>query len=376
MLGLADMVMRKSTNPLLLITVLAAGPLLAAEPGSSSTAVAKSSSKLSELFPDTVVAKGKGLEIKRSQVDDAMVGVKAQYAGRGQMLSQDDANRLAQQTLDGLIQAKVLANKATEAAAKETVTKRLDGYKTSAGGEEGLGRQLKAMGLTVDELRNKMNEQFTAQEVLERELKITVGDDAIKKFYDDNPSKFEQPEMVRASHILFSTKEPDGKKDVPDEKKAAKRKQAEDVLKRVRAGEDFAKLAKEYSEDPGSKDKGGEYTFPRGQMVAEFETTAFGLKPNEISDIVTTQFGYHIIKLSEKIPAKKAELAEVSPRIKDYLKLEQMKTKQQEAREYIAMLRKEADVEILDEKLKMSPEAALPPGHPAVASEKKPEPKK
>ena len=82
----------------------------------------------------------------------------------------------------------------------------------------------------------------------------------------------------------------------------------EGLLKRARAGEDFAKLAKEYSEDPGSKDKGGEYKFPRGQMVPEFEAAAFSLKTNQVSDIVTTSFGYHIIKLSEKIPAQKVEL--------------------------------------------------------------------
>ena len=81
----------------------------------------------------------------------------------------------------------------------------------------------------------------------------------------------------------------------------------EGLLKRARAGEDFAKLAKEYSEDPGSKDKGGEYKFPRGQMVPEFEAAAFSLGTNQVSDIVTTRFGYHIIKLSEKIPARKVE---------------------------------------------------------------------
>src|SRR5512140_3184294 len=95
MLKSANMVMRKTTKIVLLAAALAAVRLPAAEPASSSAAAAKTASKLSELFPDTVVAKGKGVEIKRSQVDDAMAGVKAQYAGRGQMLSQDDANRLA-----------------------------------------------------------------------------------------------------------------------------------------------------------------------------------------------------------------------------------------------------------------------------------------
>src|SRR4029077_13997828 len=126
-----------------------------------------------------------------------------------------------------------------------------------------------------------------------------------KKFYDENPAKFEQPETVRASHILLSTKDSSTNTELTDDKKAAKKKQAEDLVKRARAGEDFAKLAKEFSDDPGSKDKGGEYTFPRGQMVPEFEAAAFAMKTNQISDVVTTQFGYHIIKLIDKTPAHK-----------------------------------------------------------------------
>src|SRR5207245_5522008 len=130
-------------------------------------------------------------------------------------------------------------------------------------------------------------------------------------FYDENPAKFEQPEMVRASHILLNTKDTAAGTELTPEQKAAKRKQMEAILKRARDGEDFAKLANEYSEDPGSKDKGGEYTFPRGKMVPEFEAAAFSLQTNQVSDIVTTPFGYHIIKLSEKIPPHKVELAKV-----------------------------------------------------------------
>src|SRR5262249_35491684 len=200
--------------------------------------------------------------------------------------------------------------------------------KTRVGGEEALNRQLKAVGTTQDDLRNKMMDESTAQSVLERELNIKITDADVKKFYDDNPAKFEQPEMVRASHILIGIRDADGK-ELPEDKRAAKRKDAEAILKRARAGEDFAKLAKENSEDPGSTDKGGEYTFSRGQMAPEFEAAAFSLKTNEVSDIVTTQYGYHIIKLNEKIPAKKVELAKVSPNIKDYLAQEQMRKRQQ-----------------------------------------------
>ena len=137
--------------------------------------------------------------------------------------------------------------------------------------------------------------------------------------------------------------------ELSQEQKDAKRKQALDILKRARAGEDFAKLAKEFSEDPGSKDTGGEYTFPRGQMVPEFENAAFSMNTNQISDLVTTRFGYHIIKVLEKLPAKKAELAEVNSKIKDYLVQEAIK---KQLPDYYAKLKKDANVEILDEKLK------------------------
>jgi peptidyl-prolyl cis-trans isomerase C len=226
--------------------------------------------------------------------------------------------------------------------------------------------------MTPANLRAKLTEEATIQTVLERELNINITDADVKKFYDENSSKFEQPETVRASHILLMTSDPKTKAELSADQKAAKHKLAEDLLKRARAGEDFAKLAKEYSEDPGSKDNGGEYTFPRGRMAPEFETAAFSLKTNEVSDVVTTQYGYHIIKLSEKIPAGKVELAKIAPRIKTYL------TQQAESKpagEYFAKLKKEAGVEILDESLKPKerPEGAagLPAGHPPVDTGKR-----
>ena len=350
--------MRKMTNWLAALGTVAAvalSPASAIAATADSPAPAKSSPKITDLFPDVVVAKGKGVEVKRSQLDDAMISIKSSIAARGQDLPPDEMNRLEQQILDRLIKIQILLLKATDgdkAAGKESCVKRMENIKARAGSEEVLTRQLKSVGTTEAELQAKMTEEITAQTVLERELKFKVSDEDVKKYYDDNPSKFEQPEMVRASHILLSTRDQDTNKDLSEEQKAAKHKKAEDVLKRARAGEDFAKLAKEFSEDAGSKDKGGEYQFSRGQMVNEFETAAFSLKTNEISDIVTTQYGYHIIKLSEKIPAKKVELAKVAPDLKDYLLQQQMQKHQQEVKEFLEKLKKDAAVEILDDSLK------------------------
>ncbi len=105
-----------------------------------------------------------------------------------------------------------------------------------------------------------------------------------------------------------------------DDQKQAKLKQAQDVLKQLRAGADFAALATRYSDDPGSKENGGLLpAFGHGEMVAPFEAAAFSLTNNQISDIVTTEYGYHIIKLLDKTPAHKIELAKVSDNIKSYL---------------------------------------------------------
>ncbi len=340
-------------------------------------APARPAPKTTDLFPDSVIAKGKGVKVMRSELDDEVIRVKSQIAGRGQAIAPEQAALLEKQILQQLIQLQLVKARATEAEqaqAKKEAAKLWEDARTQVGSEETLNLRLKAQGLTHDQLLAKWTDGELAKEVLIRELKVDIKPDEIKKFYDENPSQFEEPETVRASHILLSTRDPETNKELSDEKKAAKHKLAEELLKRARAGEDFAKLAKEYSEDPGSKDKGGEYKFPRGQMVKEFETAAFALKTNEVSDIVTTQFGYHIIKLSEKYPARKHELAEVSPKISEYLVQSAI---QKQAPAFLEKMQKDAGVEILDESLKPPPADTntLSPLRPAAEPPKKPETK-
>jgi len=333
----------------------------------------RNGSKLSDLFSDAIVAKGKGVEIKRNQLDEEVIRTKAAYAARGTQPPPE----LDARVLDGLIGSKLILGKATDAdkaKAKEVFETSMATYKkenkiTDADFDEKLATQLRMQGITKEDWIKQQIDQATIPVVLEREMKINITDADVKKFYDENPARFEEPEMVRAAHILLSTRDASGK-ELPEDKKAAKRKQMEDILKRARGGEDFAKLAKEYSEDPGSKDKGGEYTFPRGQMVPEFEAAAFSMNTNQISDIITTQYGYHIIKLYEKIPAKKAEFDKVAPKIKDMLKGRAI---QEKVKDYIDSLKKEAGVEILDEKLKLSESAYAPP--PGTTTTPKPEAK-
>jgi parvulin-like peptidyl-prolyl isomerase len=146
--------------------------------------------------------------------------------------------------------------------------------------------------MNMGELRTKVGQESIAQAVLSRELNVTVTDAEVKQFYDEHPADFERPEMTHVRHILLMTLDPITHTPLSDDLQKAKRKQADDLLKRIRDGADFATLAKQYSEDPMSKDNGGELPgFARGQMVPEFEAAAFSLTNNQVSDIVTSALG-------------------------------------------------------------------------------------
>jgi peptidyl-prolyl cis-trans isomerase C len=153
--------------------------------------------------------------------------------------------------------------------------------------------------------------------------KISIPEEDLKKYYDSHKDEFKTPEMVRVRHILIKVDESAPEKD----KKAAKKK-AEGILKKIRSGEDFAKLAEEVSDDPGSKQKGGELGFfPRGRMVKSFEDAAFTLKPGEVSGLVKTQYGYHIIETEEKKAAAIKPFDEVKENIRQKLIQDQTRSK-------------------------------------------------
>jgi peptidyl-prolyl cis-trans isomerase D len=151
--------------------------------------------------------------------------------------------------------------------------------------------------------------------VLDREqarAKTVVPAADVQRYYNDNIAMYQTPEQVRASHILLNTTGKD---------EAAVQKQAEDILKQARAGADFAALATKYSEDEGSKANGGDLDyFSRGRMVPEFETAAFALESGQISDLVKSQYGFHIIKVVDKKPAVTRSFDEVRPQIEEQLK--------------------------------------------------------
>ncbi len=340
---------------LILSAALMAGVIFAtaATAPAAATTNATPEDTMKALFGDPVIVQGDGFQIKRSELDEVVSGAKAGAASAGQQLPPD----FEVGVLNQLITIQLLSKQATDAdraAGKTDADLQYTNLLKRFGSEEAFQRQLKVAGLTVAELRAKALQESVAKTVLKRALNINVTDADAKDYYDKHPADFEQPELAHARHILLMTIDPATRQPLATNTIAAKKKQIEDLLKQIKSGGDFAALAKQYSEDPGSKDNGGELPeFPRGQMVPEFETAAFALNKDQVSDVVTSAFGFHIIKLIDKTAAKKVEFATVAADLKEGLTRQKMSKL---TPDYIKKMRAGAKLEILDAALKAANE--------------------
>ena len=202
--------------------------------------------------------------------------------GRWKGIFSDAASQLAEKRL--LLAA---AAEAKIAATPEEIKAGMEAQYAQAGGEAQFAEMVKAQGVSLDRVRANVTESVVLNKLIEKVLSApaTIGEDELRKAY-------EADKTASVRHILLLTQ---GKTDA---EKAEIRKKMEGLLGRARGGEDFAGLAKEFSEDPGSKDSGGLYEDKgRGEWVKPFEDAAFSVPVGQISDIVETTYGYHIIKV-------------------------------------------------------------------------------
>lgn len=206
--------------------------------------------------------------------------------------------------LDQMIDIEAVIQKAKKdglTPSKEEVDKAFEELKKNIDADEEYKKKLKEKGIDDTYLRQQQEQDLTIQKYKENfEKNVKISDEEMKKYYDEHKKDYYKDE-VKASHILISTVDENGKELSEAKKKEAKKK-AEEVLKKAKSGEEFSQLAKEYSDDTGSAANGGDLGyFTKGQMVEPFEKAAFSLKVGQISDIVESQFGYHIIKVYDKI---------------------------------------------------------------------------
>lgn len=319
-----------------------------------------------EVDPEAAVVKINDKVINEKEVaaeTSKRLAAQAQQMPPGMEINDWMRNQIRKSVVDMMVEQALVEQKLAEKKIKiedEKVMKEIEEIAANQNLKmEDVPAEIARFGMTMDDLKSQVRMRMQIETLIDNEMKDKdVKEDEIKTFYEENPQYFERPEQVRAAHVLIMTQ---GKSD--DEKAAAQTK-IQEVLQKAKAGADFAALAKEYSEDPGSKDNGGEYTFPRGQMVPEFEQAAFSLEDGQVSDVVETQYGYHVIKKFEHIEAKKQTLDEVKDQIKDHL------TRQKRSQfweNYVEKMREDATIEFSEAEQKRREQADQPPVIPQQA---------
>ncbi len=296
-----------------------------------------------DISPNDPVAKVETTPITRGELDRAMAVLTAQ--NRIQPGTTPEAAKKAQSAaLDQLIFAELMYQQGIKNPPAD-LDKQVDFKMAQNKGKFPSATQfeeaLKSSGVTEKDLVEITKKDIVISNYIETTIvpTIVVSEEEIKTFYNENREKLAEAPQVRASHILIGV----DTAATPETKLKAKEK-AEAILKELIAGKDFAEAARTNSTCP-SKDQGGDLgLFAKGQMVPEFEQAAFALKPGEMSGVVETQFGYHIIKLTEKKGGDVPKLEELKEKIAAFLKGQKT---QKAVFEFVTKLRKEAKVEVL-----------------------------
>jgi parvulin-like peptidyl-prolyl isomerase len=253
--------------------------------------------------------------------------------------------RLRREAMEQLIE-QALVGQAADAAGieipKEEIDKAVADVRSIFDSENGFQIKLKDEGFTEETFRAHMARMIKAKLYLD-DIRIdaaVVTDADVESYYEENEDRLTLPEQVRVRHILLTWK-PLGKLD----DRAFIRDQMTPILERARAGEDFAALATEFSDDYATKHNGGDTGFfRRGEMAPNFEATAFSLKPGEISNTVETSFGVHIIKLEERLNSELLPLDDIRDQLREHIRNEKAEAA---VRAEIEKLKADANIEIL-----------------------------
>ncbi len=317
-----------------------------------------------QLFEDPVLMKGKGFEVKRSELEASVTALQATLAAQGQNLPPSRVRELETNTLNRLVLTRIIvqmASPADKAKAKEEADKMIAAEKARANGEATMKRRLLVLGMTMEEFERKALEDKLVDIVIDREIKsqITVTPEQVQDFYEkgidfearelqgvvdklakeqpdsifyrDGKLKLEEllernkkrmirPETVRAQHILVYTIDLLTKEPLSDKPLLEKRQRVEKLLARVKGGEDFTKVVLEASEDPEAKTTKGEYEVAaQANLAPELRSAIFSMGVNQISDIVATSYGLHIVKVLERTPAGRPPLAKLEKDLKEAL---------------------------------------------------------
>jgi foldase protein PrsA len=333
-------------------SLFAAVPEIPAQNPPPASTPARRVPSVEEILGDPVVARGKGFEIKRSRLDEAMAKYRSHMIEQGTEVPESQMAEAEAGLLDYLIQTAALNLQATDAQkarGRDEAEKRYASAKKVLVNDDAFIRRMRAMGTTPDIFHERLLEDSIRNAVLHD--RFHVPDEDLKKYYDEHPTEFMDADKARVVHILLTTVDLKLNRPVTEEQRNVKRQRIDALLKRARAGEDFAKLARENSEDSAVKEDGGEIKIIRGSrgIPREFEAAAFTLQTNQVSDVITSTLGFHLIKMLERIPGKKTEFSATTNELRNFLEereFEKGKIK------FMVDLKKQFDVEILDPELR------------------------
>lgn len=283
-----------------------------------------------------------GTIITQAEVDSQMNMVIDRLHDSGRFPSVAELSQIRNQVLENLIARELLYQESQKKGIKadqEAVSTQFATLKAQFPNEAEFKNALGRMHLTEAELKFKIERDFAIRQLVDDQIaqKVTVSDTEMREYYDSHPERFQKPEQVRASHILIKV---DPKAD--QLQKAEAREKITQIQKKLQKGEDFGSLAKEYSEGPSAAEGGDLGYFTRGQMVKPFEDAAFAMKRGDVSDMVETRFGYHLIKVTDKAPETTISYEDVKDRLGQFLKQRKI---QQEIEPYVKTLEVKAKIE-------------------------------
>ncbi len=268
--------------------------------------------------------------------------VRQRLASRGKPIDDSQLQAIKNEVLEGLINGELLYQESKRKAIKVeevAINEQLGTLKKRFPSEDEFKTALNKMNLSEADIRSQIKKGLAIQQFITKHIaeKVTVSDKEPRAYYDSHPDSFKQPEQVRASHILIKV---DPQAD--ESQRAEARKTIEGIQQKLQKGEDFATLAKESSQGPSSA-KGGDLDyFRRGQMVKPFEQAAFALKLGELSNLVETRFGYHLIKVIDKKPETTILYEDIKEKVGQYLKDKKV---HEEVGLYVKKLKEDAKVE-------------------------------
>jgi peptidyl-prolyl cis-trans isomerase C len=283
-----------------------------------------------------------GTVITQAELDSQMKIVIDRLRASGRLPDVSQLDQIRSQVLENLIARELLYQESQKKGIKiseEELNKQLINVKAQFPNEAEFNNALTRMNLTEANIKEKLQRDLALKKLIEDEVapKVTVSDSDIRAFYENNPETFKQPERVKASHILIKV---DPKADASQ--KAEAQKKIDSVQAKLQKGEDFGALAKEYSEGPTGPKGGDLGYFTRGQMVKPFEEAAFAMKPGEVSGMVETRFGYHLIKVTDKTPEGTMPYDDVKERLAEFLKQQKI---QEEINVYVKRLEEKSKIE-------------------------------